>query len=416
MKNASIKILALVAATALIATGCTPQARKARHLAKADKFFAADQYPQAEVEYLNVAKLDPNDAHTAARLGQIYFDEGRTVRAYQFLAKAKALEPDNLQVRSKLGFLSLSVGSTKEARDEALAILEKDPNFPEAAFLLAETGRTPKDAEAVRQRLDKLVQQTGVTAGTEIGYGTLDFLAANFPSAEQHYSRAQALETNSVGAHYALGILYWTMNDTTNADRALLKAAENSPSRSIQRLGYADFKMKTGNPEEAKRLLGEMVKKTPDFMPAWISLAEVSLSQGRFEDCAAILNQIQVRDPENYQSQLLGARMKLLKAQTDPAQIDQAIADYERLAARFKNSPQVFFQLGVAYLAKGDNSKALKNFTEAVALDPNFEDALIQQAQLNVQRDDPDKAIAPLIQLIKRRPQLPMPYLVLAGA
>ena len=55
---------------------------------------------------------------------------------------------------------------------------------------------------------------------------------------------------------------------------------------------------------------------------------------------------------------------------------DQAIVEYESLAARFKSSPQVFFQLGLACLFKNDTSKALKSFNEAVSLDPNFEAAL----------------------------------------
>jgi len=35
---------------------------------------------------------------------------------------------------------------------------------------------------------------------------------------------------------------------------------------------------------------------------------------------------------------------------------------------------------------------------------------------LNVQKDEPDAAITSMTQLIKRRPQLAMPYLILAGA
>ena len=186
MKRAPRKFLALaliVVAAAFVA-GCTPQARKARHQAKADKYYDAGAFSQAEVEYLNVAKLDQNNAHAMGRLGLIYFEEGRIARAYQFLAKAKGLDPTDLPVRLRMGFLNLSLGNAKAAREEAMAVLEKNPKYPEAALLLAETGRTQKDAEAVRQRLDKLVQQTGITAESEIGYGALDYIATKFKEAE----------------------------------------------------------------------------------------------------------------------------------------------------------------------------------------------------------------------------------------
>src|SRR5450755_2590200 len=149
--------LFLVVIASFLLAGCTPQARKARHEAKADKYFDAGQYPQAEVEYLNVAKLDNNDVRAISRLGLIYFEESRITRAYPFLMRAKELDPNNLQLRLKAGFLNLALGNTKGAREEALAILDRDPKYPEAAFLLAETVKTQTDAQTIRQRLDKVV-------------------------------------------------------------------------------------------------------------------------------------------------------------------------------------------------------------------------------------------------------------------
>ena len=405
-----VNLFLVVIASALLA-GCTPQARKARHEAKADKYFDAGQYLQAEVEYLNVAKLDNNDVRAISRLGLIYFEEGRITRAYPFLMRAKELDPNNLQMRLKAGFLNLALGNTKGAREEALAILDQDPKYPEAAFLLAETVKTQTDAQTIRQRLDKVVAQTGVTASSEIGFGTLAFQAGDFKDANVRFTHAQTLDPNSSSACYALGILQWAMNDLTNADRSLKKAAELSSPRSTQRLGYADFKLKTGAVEEGKQLLNEITKNTPDYLPSWVSLAEVALAQRHYDESAALIGQIQARDPENYQSRLLSARLKLVQGR-----IDEAIAEYERLAARFKSSPQVFFQLGLACLYKDDTSKALKNFNDAVALDPNFEAALMEQAKLNIQKENPDLAITSLTQLIKRRPQNSLAYLILAGA
>jgi tetratricopeptide (TPR) repeat protein len=398
-------------ALSVAVTGCSKQARKARHEVRADKYYAAGQFAQAEIEYLNAAKLDPDDAHAIGRLGLIYFDEGRVTRAYPFLSKAVELNPDDPQVRIKLGYLNLSFGNAKEARAAALAILDKNPKYPEAAFLLAETARGAKDTDSVRQRLEKLVQQTGVTAETEIGFGTLAFQSADFTTAEKHFVHAQILDTNSASALHALGVLRWVMNDVTNADHLLARAAELSKPRSSERLGYADFKIKTGDVDTGKQLLTGMTKTTPDYIPAWIALAELNLAQKHFEECRAIISQVQVRDPDNYQIQLLGARLKLIRKD-----YDGAITDYERLAARFKNSPQVFYQLGLAYIAKDDLQKALRNINQAVDLDPNFNEALIQQAQLNIQKDSPDLAIESMTALIKRQPKSPMPYLILAGA
>ena len=415
------KVTLLTTALAcILLAGCTPQARKSSHLAKADKYFDAGDYAQAEVEYLNVANLDKDDAHAFSRLGLIYFENGRMMRAYPALKRAEEIDPNNLQVRLKLGHLNLAVGNAKDAREEALFILEKDPKYAEAAFLLAQTGRTQKEIETIRQRLDKLVEQTGVSAWTEIGLGMLDLQAGKLQEARTRFAHAQTLDPKSPNAHFAAGSLSWAMNDLTNADHALKLAAELSPPRSNQRLGYANFKLKTGTLEEGKQMLTEITKNTPDYLPAWGTLAEIALAQKpfdeiarqkQFDECSRLLNQIQARDPENYQAQMLNARLKLVQGR-----VEEAVAEYERLAQRFNRSPQNFFQLGLAYLFAGDNAKALKNFNEAVALDPNFDDAILWQAQLNTQRDDPDSAIKSLTQLLQRRPQLDSAYLYLAGA
>ena len=413
MKLSFLKKLNLLATAlaCLALAGCTQQVRKNRHLAKADKYFLAGEYAQAEVEYRNVVQLDPDDAHAFSQLGLIYYEGGRIMRAYPYLKRAEELNPNNLPVRLKFGLLNVAVSNTKIAREEALFILDKDPKYPEAACLLAQTGRTPKETEAIRQRLDKLVGQTGVSSWTELGFGMLALQAGKSSEAQTRFASAVALDPKSPNARYAVGSMSWAMNDLTNADISLKLAAEYSPPRSPQRLGYANFKLKTGAVEAGRQMLTEMTKQTPDYLPAWGSLAETALVRTQFDECSQLLNQMQARDPENYQAQILHARMKLLQGRAA-----ESVAEFERLAQRFTGSPQILFQLGLAYLSTGDNAKALKNFNGAVALDPNFDDAILWQAQLNTLRDDPDPAIKSMTQLIQRQPQLDSAYIYLAGA
>ena len=418
MKRTSLKHLSLltISLACVLLAGCTQQARKTRHLAKADKYFAVGAYPDAEVEYLNVLKEDQLDAHAFSRLGLIYSENGRITRAYPFLKRAQELDAGNLQVRLKLGQLNLLLGNLKAAQTEALDILEKDPKYPEAAALLAQTGKTPKDITPIRQRLDKLVEQTGVSAGTEIAFGLLALQAGQLNEAQTRFTHAQALNPKSYQAQYALGTLRWSLGDFTNAAVYLKQAAELSPPRALERVTYANFKLKTGAVDEGRQLLTAITKDTPDYLPAWGALAELALTQKpltqkQFDECSACINQIQARDPENYQSQMLGARMKLLQGESAAA-----VAEYEKLAGRFHGSPQIHFQLALAYLFTGDSAKALKNFNETVSLDPNYDEAVLWQAQLNTQKDNPDAAIKSLVPLLERRPQLDMGYLYLAGA
>jgi len=94
----------------------------------------------------------------------------------------------------------------------------------------------------------------------------------------------------------------------------------------------------------------------------------------------------------------------------------KAIAEFERMSAPYGRSAQVHYHLALAYLLNNDPAQALKRLNQAVALDPNFAEAVLLQAQLNIRKDDFAQAITSLTDLIKRRPQLVQAHLLLATA
>src|SRR4051812_44360565 len=94
---------------------CTRQARQERVLRRAEGYFKAGEFDKAKIEYLNLLRLDPQRALAYQRLGGIWFDEGAPLRAAPFLVKSRELAPDDLQSRSKLARVLLSLGSRKDS-------------------------------------------------------------------------------------------------------------------------------------------------------------------------------------------------------------------------------------------------------------------------------------------------------------
>src|SRR5260221_14567931 len=121
------RILFTVAVTGLLLslnTGCSAKAKARRHLTRGDRYFDAGQYSKAEVEYLNVLERDSRNAGALARLGTIYYEQGRTVRAYPILARASELATNNMDLHVKIGTILLSAGKAKEAREQASLVLD----------------------------------------------------------------------------------------------------------------------------------------------------------------------------------------------------------------------------------------------------------------------------------------------------
>ena len=90
-------------ATAL--SGCSENVdtKKEAVLARANDYFAAEQYDKAEKEYREVLRLAPDDPAAQRQLGIIYFEQGQIPQAYPLLKKAAELQPDDPEMQLKLG-------------------------------------------------------------------------------------------------------------------------------------------------------------------------------------------------------------------------------------------------------------------------------------------------------------------------
>src|SRR5437899_201852 len=128
----------LIAAVLLLSlsAGCSPKAKARRHLTRGDTYFDSGQYSKAEVEYLNVLQRESLNPRALARLGTIYYEQGRSSRAYSFLAKASELATNNMDLHLKIGTILFSAGKAKEAQEQASLVVDRMPTNAEAPVLL----------------------------------------------------------------------------------------------------------------------------------------------------------------------------------------------------------------------------------------------------------------------------------------
>src|SRR6266446_3005870 len=120
--NHHFRLVFLLLPLLLLGAGCTKQARKERHLKKANQYFDAGDFKRAELEYLNVLRLDRTNTLVVTRLSTIYYDQGKIQQALPFLLGARQLDSNNPEVRVKLAQIFLSAQQFQEVRKEAIYI------------------------------------------------------------------------------------------------------------------------------------------------------------------------------------------------------------------------------------------------------------------------------------------------------
>jgi tetratricopeptide (TPR) repeat protein len=399
----------LLFVTTVAGSGCTKAVRRARHLARANQYFDSGELDKAEIEYLIVLKTDQSNPQAIGRLGVIYYEQGRYGRAAAFLVKGKEVAPDNLDIRRKLAGIYLAAGKMKQAADEAVFVLDRKPQDDEAPLLLAEAAVSTNAVAEAQERLKAAVAKAGETAVLDVGLAHLKQIHGDFQGAAADLQRAKALDPKSSAVLWAYGNLYFAQNDRKQAEEAFKAAAELSPPRSPKRLGYAQYKIRSGDLAGGKQLLQEIIQKTPDYLPAWRWLAEIALAEKNYDEGANLVDKMLARDPLNYDALLLSGRLYLAKAD-----VERAIGEFKRAAAAYPHAAEIHYQLAVAYIAKNEVGQAVVSLNQALSLAPNFAEATALLAGIKMRTGEVSAAIASLKPLVERHPRFVQAQILLA--
>ena len=404
-------LLVVLASLVVAGTGCSRQAKTARALAKADGYFAAGRYDEAEIEYKNVLQLQSFHPAAIAQLGVIYFDQTRLIPARIFLLKAGELSPENLEVRLKLGLIDLALQDFAGARTKAGFILDREPKNEGAPLLLAEASIEPKDVEESRLRLKKLPPTVQESAPVQVALGLLEMRQNHAEAAQENFKRALGLNPKSAEAHAAMGVVYSIQKNLPLAEQELKQAADLSPPRSSWRIQYAQFKIQHGDPAAGRKILVQMTQQTPDYLPAWMRLAQQASLDGKYDEALAFVGRVLARDSTYPEALLLESRLRLAKGESA-----KAVAILEKSLKIYPASPQILHQLGLAYVAAGDFKKAIAVLKQALVLAPGYTDATVLLATLNMRMGDPDTSFSALVTVVRQHPELLQPRLLLAEA
>jgi tetratricopeptide (TPR) repeat protein len=410
MKIEKLPILALLLLL-ILPSGCSRQAKKARHLQQAQGYFKAEQYDKAEIEFRNVLRLERTNAAAILGLGVCYFNEGRIPQAYPLLQRSFETDTNNTDIRLRLASIHLVGGKLKEARDHALAVLAREPGNDEALLTLADTAVGSNDVQIVRERLEALRPQAGNRPGFHLALGSLAFRQQKTNEAAAAFQQALSLDPNSSAAHVAMGNLELFRRDLAKAEQHFKSASELAPLHTSRRLQYADFKLKTGDLQAARQSLEQIIKQAPDFIPPYTRLAEIAFAEKKFDEALALAKKALLRDPMNYEAMLVMGRLDLNRGEAA-----KAVADFERIVAVYPKLPQAHYQLAVAHLLNKNQAKAMTSLQQSISLDPKYADAQVLLAELNIRKGNYAAATVALRQLIKEQPQITQAYLLLATA
>ena len=406
-KNQLFPILAAACLLALAGAGCSQHANKTYNLGPADEYFDSGQFDKAEAEYVKAMHADPQNAKAIGRLGLIYFDEGRFQKAAPYLYKGSAMSSSNLELRVKLAQICLAIGDMKQAKTHADFVFKNNPTDPDAPLLVVESA-PPAQLGDLQIQLQTRAANAD-SAPLETALGVLATRQNDFKAALERFQRALNLDSKFAPAYAALANSYLRFDEVTKAGDAFKAAADCASTTSPFQTDYGEFEIQVGDFAAAEKSFENLTQKVPDYMPAWLGLAEVKLDEKKFDESTNALQKVLDCDPQSLDARLLKARLDLARTNTATA-----IDEFERLVNTYRQAPRIHYQLALAYIQTGNTEKAINQLHETVDLDPNFASAAFLLAQLDVIRGDVESALGLLKPLIEHQPKMVEAQLLLA--
>ena len=357
-----MRTLAVLVA-ALLAVACQSQVEKRdAHAAAAARFFEAEKWDEAKIEYLNLLQLDPQNPDAHYKLAETYWKLNDGVEALAQYRDAVRLAPTNSEYRLRLGGAELVARRPDAALEHANAVLAAEPNSIDGLLLrsqvyavqgerdgeLADLARVieldPKrpapyalrarafnqlgrhdDAEAMLKQLLGVSE----TPTSLFLYGSFLSERGRRDEAVRTLERAIEISENPaqrLQAQIVLANLQISIGNTSAAEATLVQARQQNPDNRTLLLQLARFYALLGNSEQAEKMLQEHATQRPDEVGPLLTLAGFYRRLDQSDKAFATVARALELDPRSEEARLLQAEYLMEDRAKDPSYEQRARA------------------------------------------------------------------------------------------
>jgi tetratricopeptide (TPR) repeat protein/peroxiredoxin len=242
------------------------------YLSYGSVFFQRDYLDQAEASFRIALRDDPTSAEALYGIGSVCLNQQRNAEARDLFARAVKLSPaypDTLpNAWNNLGILATREGRTDDAVEYFQKALQLSPGHLIALDNLGNAHRQLKQWDEARAA----------------------------------FERALNASPTDPEANYGLGMVYAQIDDTERASEYLHKALQARPvyPEALNNLGI--LYLKTQRRDQAVASFEESIRVAPDFDQSYLNLARVHAIEGNPQKARAVLLELLKRHPDHAQA------------------------------------------------------------------------------------------------------------------
>jgi cellulose synthase operon protein C len=429
---------------AALFSGCSrdPNVRKQKYFESGQRYFAEGKYAEAEIQYSNAIRIDPNFAPAHDELGKTYLRLGDFTRAYQELTRTVELAPDNYRAHTDLANLlitarnpddSPNADSLKQARSHLDLLREKQPNSAETHEAWSNYYAVQNNVSGAIQEMQQAIAIDPNRSQSYLVLGLLQQSEKLNDEAERSYNDAIRTDPKAMNAQLALGAFYEYRNRLPEAEQQFKHAIDIDPKDPGPRIALSRLLMQEGKKAETESFLQRTKNDLPNHPQTYRMLGDYYFATGDVDKATAEYDGLyrdHPKDPlvkRNY-IQLLILKNRLAEAtrlddqilKSSPRDTDALVykgqiqirqnhpdAAVDTLQSALQNDPDnavAHYQLGLAFDHQHDGARAEAEWRKAVKLRPDLTDAQRSLASLELLRGDSTGLLETSQQIIKSQP------------
>lgn len=377
-------------------------------MAKAEEHFANGDFRAAEIEYKNALQIDSTVAEAPGQLGLIYFEQGRQRLALPLLSQATQIDPENAKFLGPLLSIRSQIEPPEEVWKTAKDLLAKDPANQYALSALQSSAMKLGRADEARSILENLASQ-GNSAGATTALAMLDASSGNLDAAVAILERAIQIDPSYSLAHLAKANLLWAKKDLEAAEKSFSAASAGTAVKPNIILAHAQFKLQTGNQQDAKAILERVAANYPDFVPGLLARARLFTIEGSTDDALELTKRAEQLDPMSPEIAILASQLDLRVG--DAA---SAINRMKIVTQRYPNFAGGHYALSLALIADDQPLQASSSLLKTLSLQSDHIGAILALSNLEIGQGDFGSAEARLLKAVEIAPDNHQASLLLA--
>jgi tetratricopeptide (TPR) repeat protein len=184
-----------------------------------------------------------------------------------------------------------------------------------------------------------------------------------------------------------------TADDTSSAEKA------------VQRCGYANARLRSGDFESALDAYDEAITMDPTYVAAYYNRGLTYVNLGALDLALEDFNQVLALDPDYVPAYRQRAQIHARRGH-----LERALADYDAALGRSPDDAVLYNDRANIYYRLNLYDRAIENYDEALRLDPDYIEAYLNRGLARVAQDDAVGALEDYNRALRRDAQRAVAY------